>query len=140
MPFIRAQAVLVTCWLCVIASASQQRTTLSNLPPAAQSNISAALGRDIPSYTVASQPGGYTTNGPSQALTVDFTSAGIQVHSRSAQWGITLRAYGRGSTLDSAQEAVPTASKNRVEYRRGAVTEWYVNGPLGLEQGFTLDG
>jgi hypothetical protein len=27
---------------------------------------------------------------------------------------------------------------NRVEYRRGAVTEWYVNGPLGLEQGFTI--
>jgi hypothetical protein len=26
-----------------------------------------------------------------------------------------------------------------VEYRRGALTEWYVNGPLGLEQGFTLE-
>ena len=28
--------------------------------------------------------------------------------------------------------------RNRIEYRRGALTEWYVNGPLGLEQGFTL--
>src|SRR6185436_9419192 len=27
---------------------------------------------------------------------------------------------------------------NRVEYRRGGLTEWYANGPLGLEQGFTL--
>jgi len=140
MPFIRAQAVLVTCWLfCVIASASQQHTTLSSLPPAAQSSISAALGRDIPSYTVAPQPGGYSTNSPNQALTVDFTSAGIQVHSRSAQWGIALRGYGRGSALESVQEVVPIASKNRVEYRRGGVTEWYSNGPVGLEQGFTLD-
>ena len=27
---------------------------------------------------------------------------------------------------------------NRVEYRRGDLTEWYVNGSQGLEQGFTL--
>jgi uncharacterized protein (DUF2345 family) len=25
-----------------------------------------------------------------------------------------------------------------VEYRRGSLTEWYVNGPAGLEQGFTI--
>jgi hypothetical protein len=28
---------------------------------------------------------------------------------------------------------------NRVSYRRGGLTEWYLNGPLGLEQGFTLE-
>jgi uncharacterized repeat protein (TIGR01451 family) len=32
----------------------------------------------------------------------------------------------------------PEASTNRVEYHRGSLTEWYVNGPVGLEQGFTL--
>ena len=30
------------------------------------------------------------------------------------------------------------AAGNRVTYQRGDVTEWYTNGPLGLEQGFTL--
>ena len=25
-----------------------------------------------------------------------------------------------------------------MEYRRGSLTEWYMDGPLGLEQGFTL--
>ena len=29
---------------------------------------------------------------------------------------------------------------NRVEYRRGILTEWYVNDERGLEQGFTLHG
>jgi hypothetical protein len=33
---------------------------------------------------------------------------------------------------------VPVAQANRVDYRRGAVDEWYANGPLGLEQGFTV--
>ncbi|MDM8556366.1 FG-GAP repeat protein [Desulfococcaceae bacterium HSG7] len=26
-----------------------------------------------------------------------------------------------------------------MEYRRGDVTEWYVNGPMGMQQGFTLE-
>ena len=29
-------------------------------------------------------------------------------------------------------------SGNRIEYRRGNLTEWYVNQPEGVEQGFTL--
>jgi len=33
----------------------------------------------------------------------------------------------------------PSASRNRLEYRHGPLTEWYINGPAGLEQGFTLD-
>ena len=34
--------------------------------------------------------------------------------------------------------AVPRADGNRVEYGRDRVTEWIVNGPLGLQHGFTL--
>lgn len=34
--------------------------------------------------------------------------------------------------------ATPTSNGPRVEYRRDRLTEWYVNGPRGLEQGFTL--
>jgi FG-GAP repeat protein/List-Bact-rpt repeat protein len=34
--------------------------------------------------------------------------------------------------------AVPRAASNRVFYRRGALGEWYANGPLGLEQGFEI--
>jgi hypothetical protein len=49
-----------------------------------------------------------------------------------------LRGYGYSGTLRGAGAVTPDASGNRVEYHRGALTEWYVNGPLGLEQGFTL--
>jgi hypothetical protein len=31
---------------------------------------------------------------------------------------------------------MPEAQGNRVVYDRGAVSEWYVNDPRGLEQGF----
>ena len=32
----------------------------------------------------------------------------------------------------------PRASSNRVRYSRPGIDEWYTNGPLGLEQGFTV--
>ncbi len=34
----------------------------------------------------------------------------------------------------------PRAHANRVEYAHAGVREWYANGPLGLEQGFTIQG
>jgi hypothetical protein len=40
--------------------------------------------------------------------------------------------------LLSVSAAAPRATCNRVEYRRGTLTEWYVNGPTGVEQGFAL--
>jgi hypothetical protein len=38
-----------------------------------------------------------------------------------------------------AASAIPSAHMNRVEYRRAGLTEWYINGPAGLEQGFTVN-
>ncbi|HEV8122588.1 MAG TPA: PxKF domain-containing protein [Candidatus Polarisedimenticolia bacterium] len=55
-----------------------------------------------------------------------------------ARWGLHLKGYGHGEASIAARATAPHATANRVEYRRGTVTEWYVNGPLGLEQGFTL--
>jgi hypothetical protein len=52
---------------------------------------------------------------------------------------MTLRGYGYGDAMTIARVAVPHATSNRVEYRRDALTEWYVNGPMGLEQGFTIN-
>src|SRR2546423_1796485 len=37
-----------------------------------------------------------------------------------------------------ASHVTPQANGNRVEYVRPKLTEWYVNGPVGMEQGFTL--
>ena len=42
-----------------------------------------------------------------------------------------------GAAVPIAQ-APPRASENRVDYAHGAVSEWYANGPHGLEQGFTV--
>ncbi len=49
-----------------------------------------------------------------------------------------LSATGFGRALAPVGAARPQASGNRVSYARDGLSEWYANGPLGLEQGFTI--
>lgn len=113
-------------------------SVLSSLPLEAQSTISAALGRDIPSYQARAWRGGIEADNARQKLVSNFTSQGVEVHSGHQRWRIALRGYGYGDILKPPHTASPRVHFNRVEYQRGALTEWYVNGPLGLEQGITL--
>ena len=54
------------------------------------------------------------------------------------RFGLRLAAYGYGERLQTPAPASIHAAGTRIEYRRGPLTEWYVNAPQGLEQGFTL--
>jgi trimeric autotransporter adhesin len=128
---------LAVSW-CVLASGQAQRTTIASLPSTAQSNISAALARENPAYYARAVGSDLVADNAAQRIRTHFTVSGVQVSSGSAVWKLALRGYGYGDDLIPLQKAIPSASRNRVEYRRGPVTEWYVNGPLGLEQGFTI--
>lgn len=83
-------------------------------------------------------PGGFRATDREHRLTTDFTSDGVAVRSGSAIWKMNVSAYGHGSTLNPAPPAVPEVHANRIQYQHGPLTEWYLNGPLGLEQGFTV--
>jgi len=124
------------------AASNQNRDGLASLPVDAQSSISAALGRDLPSYSVRTRGAALEAENAQQKLTADFTSTGVAFHTSNATsheiWKLALRGYGRGGNVQPVNEAAPQTSANRVEYARGPLTEWYVNGPLGVEQGFTL--
>jgi hypothetical protein len=111
---------------------------LSNLPAIAQGPISAALGKDNSRYWAHADAKGFRMQNPQHALVVNFTKQGAEVRSQSMCWALETRGYGYGDALHPLSAVAPHATANRVEYRRGAVTEWYLNGPMGLEQGFTL--
>ena len=49
-----------------------------------------------------------------------------------------MTAVGHGQRLTRLGSVGPSAYSNRVVYRHAGVREWYRNGPLGIEQGFTL--
>jgi subtilisin-like proprotein convertase family protein len=60
------------------------------------------------------------------------------------RWGLRLAGWGpegdehRGSPLQQVGAATLHPDANRIEYRRGDISEWYLNGKEGLEQGFTI--
>lgn len=60
------------------------------------------------------------------------------MRSGTTQVGFKLPAVGYGSALAPVAHVAPTARANRVLYRHSGVSEWYANGPLGVEQGFTI--
>jgi nucleoside-specific outer membrane channel protein Tsx len=111
---------------------------LSSLPPDAQGPISAALGKDDSGYWVRRNAEGFGGVNPRHTLVAEFTKQGIEVRSHNLHWGMETRGYGYGDALHAVRAVAPWAESNRVEYRRDGVTEWYENGPLGLEQGFML--
>jgi hypothetical protein len=115
-----------------------RQATLADLPPAAQLLVSATLGRDEPTYHFQATADGYRVINPSNTWSADFSQAGMRLESSAAQWTLALRSIGYGEAQEPVSQVAPTASANRLEYRHGAFTEWYVNGPAGLEQGWTV--
>lgn len=76
-----------------------------------------------------------------QKLAARMGSDGVQLTATEGEdYHAALVVQSSGCRGDAAKvsAAQPRASANRVEYVRGDLTEWYVNGPMGIEQGFTL--
>ena len=119
------------------SSAPAQRG-LASLPLAAQGPISAALGADYPGYRMRAASGGFHAASPAQRLQERFGRWGVRVSSGKTRVGLSLRAVGYGASLEVLGAVPPRAKANRVTYSHGGLSEWYLNGPLGLEQGFTI--
>ena len=107
------------------------------VPPRAVGPISAVLGRDLPAYRVV----GLTATNAEQDLRAEFSSRGVKVVSGRLRLGIALDGYGyalASGALPAITPVAPVAGANRVLYTYGALSEWWANGPAGLEQGFTV--
>jgi hypothetical protein len=111
---------------------------LSSLPLAGQGVISATLGADSSAYRISAASKGFQVENPVQRLTARFGVSGVQVSSGKLLVGLSLRGVGYGRSLKAVGAVVPSAKSNRVTYARVGLSEWYLNGPLGLEQGFTI--
>ncbi len=118
--------------------AAPGRAQVSSLPAAAQSSISAALGSHSHTYAVSGSAGGFEATSDQRQLRTHFGRSGAQLQSGAIRVGLGLNAIGYGSTLRALGGVQPTAADNRVTYSRAGLDEWYVNGPFGVEQGFTI--
>src|SRR5262249_29082670 len=120
------------------ARAPAPSASLTALPSSAQAGISRVLGGDDPRYLARRAPDGFRFQNPRQGVRARFASSGLRLRAGSTQLALALTGYGYGSERSAVDAVRPTARGNRVLYRHRTLTEWYANGPLGLEQGFTL--
>ncbi|MHB1834402.1 MAG: DUF4232 domain-containing protein [Solirubrobacteraceae bacterium] len=120
------------------AALASPAPVLSSIPAAARAPVSAALGADDPAYRVRTSRGLIWAFNPAQGLRASFTRGGVTVRAGASRLSLELTAAGYGATLRPLGQASPRAVANRVRYVHRALTEWYANGPAGLEQGFTL--
>ncbi len=114
------------------------RDGLGVLPSAAWGPVSTALGAADSAYRVHAAAGGFTATSAAQRLHSRFDRAGVLLSSGATHLGMSVRAIGYGASLRALGSVVPRIDANRVVYAREGLRETYANGPLGLEQGFTI--
>ena len=71
-------------------------------------------------------------------MTLEFNGRETRLNHPDGSVNLRLAGYGYGDRLQKPAPARLTGNGNRLEYQRGDLTEWYMNGSQGLEQGFTL--
>ena len=87
--------------------------------------------------------GGFTVRHPGHQWSARFDSRGFTAASDdgSWQWGLEVYAYGFPDRMQCPADGIrATAAEGSrlVRTRDANLREWYVNGPRGLEHGFTI--
>jgi hypothetical protein len=80
----------------------------------------------------------YRSQNAAQQLSLGFDSRDVQLTHPGGSIRFHLTGYGYGDPLQKPAPGTLSATGDRLEYQRGDLTEWYMNGSQGLEQGFTL--
>jgi hypothetical protein len=122
----------------------EERSVDAGLPPerALSAIRGAAIGDAPASYDFARTAPGASATNAALALHARFDDGAVSITPEGSAWSLTLRLarFGRTATpSDMASGTRPSIDRNRLAIVRGAgVTEWWVHGAEGLEQGFEL--
>jgi FG-GAP repeat len=120
-------------------SVSSARAGWGSVPVAARGPVSAALGAAEPAYRVhRAAGGGLVAANRTERLRARFVFGGVSVASAGGWFGLRLSGIGDGRAVARVGPVARSVRANRVSYSYGGVSEWFANGPLGLEQGFTV--
>lgn len=118
--------------------------TLGEAPASLQEAAARAFEADayLP-QAVASGSAGFRAVNAAQDFEVGFADSGVSVTTvdgagTGRSLTLSLQGYGEPDSVTPVQATQPVTAGDRVEYRRGALTEWYRNDTGGVEQGFTL--
>ena len=140
-PMKRQLLLMMALLLSTAIFASSEKTSMKDLPIVLQYRMSQNFGKDDTAYHIKKTDPGYTAVNHLSGLTGLISEKGMQVRVKGYTWSLLLKGLNSGGTylpLNSTRDSV-TLSDNKLEFRSHGFTCWYVNGPLGLQQGWTLE-
>lgn len=115
-----------------------EKTTWAELGAIRQALVSAGLGAKEDLYRARAEGEGFLLASPAQGLTASVGGDGVQVRGAIGSVGMHLLGWGCEAILVPVSGGHADAGANRVEIAHKGITEWYIAGPLGIEQGFTV--
>jgi IPT/TIG domain/FG-GAP repeat len=110
----------------------------ANIGLQAQAAISAALGRGDPAYRVRALGGGAFAARSGAGMRERFDRSGATIVAGATRVHMQARSLALGGAAVTLAGATPRASANGVSFAFGSLTQYYRNGPAGLEQGFQV--
>ena len=106
-----------------------------SVPLEAEGVVLRVLGRADPTYWVRNARGSLQFANRAQGFRARLGGGGVVVRTSDGELGLRLVRVGSDALPNPA---LARAYRNSVVVGPGPVSEWFANGPLGLEQGFTL--
>ncbi len=119
--------------------------SLNSLPanettPQSAFAVSAAYGETNSQYHVQTDnSNSLSAYNPGQGLDLTFTPDALNIVKNESSVQFRLTGYGYTNAVQSLTTVQPQAELNRVTYDYGNLSAWYINGGLGLQQGFTIE-
>jgi len=107
---------------------------LAAVPGSALSVVSSTIGADSHGYGVIRTPAGLVAVNRAQNMSATFATHGARIRSGASDLRLGLATLG----ATASRAVAPSAGANRATFALGNLREWYSNGPLGIEQGFTV--
>jgi len=121
-----------------LISGSAPSVASAPVPAGLRGPLSSVVGASDRDYAISAGRDGFHADNAGRRIRATLSRTGVTVKSGSTWMRLSPRAIGRGAYSRRLAKVTPSATGNRVDYARAGIDEWYVNGPLGLEQGFTV--
>ncbi|MDZ7790653.1 MAG: hypothetical protein U5L08_09210 [Xanthomonadales bacterium] len=126
-------------------SAAHDRVAPGSIPEALQGGAWQQISSQIEDdrHRIREHNGNWRAHTPGQRYSTTFGPDGPNLEVQDGERHHTVGFRFRSALVDgqpvATQSPEQLAEANRMSYQRGGLTEWYVNRPEGLEQGFTID-
>lgn len=117
----------------------RNQADFTDLNPALQYRISQDQGRDNPVYHFEKQGNSFKARNKHQGIDGVISPEVFRIVSGGNDWNLSLVSVGRGDCRQNPKSSWKADfAQNRLEYSQGMISQWYRNGPFGLQQGWTI--